>query len=526
MIRIDPFNQERYDEIRSRWDKVAKPLNSLGKFEDITARIGAVHDSARIDIRKRAVIMMCADNGVVAEGVSQSGQDITAAVAGWMGKGISSVCKMAKTCKADTIPVDVGINMEGSPKGVIDRKVMKGTRNFAHEPAMTEDECMQAIDAGIDMVCDCSAKGYKLLATGEMGIGNTTTSSALAAALLGLDAATVTGRGAGLSTSGLGRKIQVIQEALDRYIPEDDVDIKSPEYATQMLACVGGLDIAGLTGVFIGGAIYHIPVIIDGFISSVAALVAERLAPGSRNYMIASHTGKEPGMKYILDELGLDAVIDGGLALGEGTGAVMLMPLLDAALTLYTDGLEFEETTVGQYTHFDETKVTLIIGYPDSGKSALAEELITGNSTADMNGIKSGRYYVATMIPYGDEGEERIRKHRYMREGKGFITIEQPYDVDKIIERIYDPAESDVLLECVSNLAANELFERHTDADQTVRKITGDIRKLTRQLRSIVIVTNHYEIEAGFDEETMLYAKTLDRINEKLRSLADEVIEL
>lgn len=521
MIRIDPFNKERYDEIRARWDKVAKPLDSLGKFEDITARIGAVHDSAKIDIRKRAVIMMCADNGVVAEGVTQSEQDVTAAVAGWMGKGISSVCKMAKICKADTIPVDVGINMEGSPKGVIDRKVMKGTRNFAKEPAMTEDECMQAIDAGIDIVCDCSAKGYKLLATGEMGIGNTTTSSALAAALLGLDAAEVTGRGAGLSTSGLGRKIRVIQDALDRYIPEDDVDIRSPEYASQMLACVGGLDIAALTGVFIGGAIYHIPVIIDGFISSVAALAAERLAPGSRYYMIASHVGKEPGMKYILDELGMDAVIHGGLALGEGTGAVMMMPLLDAALTLYNDGLEFEETTVGQYTHFDEAKMTLVIGYPDSGKSVLAENIVTKSGSDN-----SGRYYVATMIPYGEEGKLRIKKHRNMRAGKGFTTIEQPFDVYKAIDRIEQPAESDVLLECVSNLAANELFERHTCADEVVRKITGDIRKFSKQLRSIVIVSNHYEIEEGFDEETICYARTLDRINDKLWDLADEVIEL
>lgn len=520
MIRIDPFNSDRYDEIRGNWDKVAKPLDSLGRFEDITARIGAAHDSARLDIRKRAVIMMCADNGVVAEGVTQSGQEVTAAVAGWMGRGESSVCKMAKKCKADTIPVDIGINMEGSPRGVIDRKVMKGTRNFAVEPAMTEDECMQAIDAGIDIVCDCSARGYKLLATGEMGIGNTTTSSALAAALLGLEAADVTGRGAGLSTSGLNRKVQVIQNALDRYCPEDDVDICSPEYATQMLACVGGLDIAGLAGVFIGGAIYHIPVIIDGFISSVAALAAERMAPGTKNYMLASHIGREPGMKYILDELGLEAVIDGKLALGEGTGAVMLMPLLDAVIELYSDGLEFSETSVGQYEHFDTAEVTLVIGYPDSGKSALAEEIMAGKDEG------SGRYYVATMIPYGEEGENRIRRHREMRADKDFITIEQPYDADKALDYMEDPAGSDVLLECVSNLAANELFERHTDPDEAVRKIAGDIRKLTAQVRSIVIVTNHYEKQESFDEETCMYADVLDRINREIGSFADEIIEL
>ena len=520
MIRIDPFNRERYSEIRARWDSVAKPLDSLGKFEDITARIGAAHDSAEIDIRKRAVIMMCADNGVVAEGISQSGQEVTAAVAGWMGKGISSVCRMAKKCHADTFPVDVGINMEGSPAGVIDRKVMKGTRNFAVEPAMTEDECMQAIDAGIDMVGECSARGYKLIATGEMGIGNTTTSSALAAALLGISAADVTGRGAGLSTEGLSRKIRIIQDALDRYCPEDDADINSPEFASQMLACVGGLDIAGLAGVFIGGAIYHIPVVIDGFISSVAALAAERMAPGTKNYMIASHIGREPGMKYILDELGLEAVIMGDMALGEGTGAVMLMPLLDAALSLYSDGLEFRETTVKQYEHFDTARVTLVIGFPDSGKSALAEDIITHNSRP------AGRYYLATMIPYGEAGTMRVRKHRDMRAGKGFTTIEQPYDIDKVTELIADPGGSDVLLECVSNLVANELFERHTDADAAVFKIAGDIRRLSDQTRNIVIVSNHYDTEDSFDEETVSYIRTLDRVNEKLKTFADKVIEL
>jgi nicotinate-nucleotide--dimethylbenzimidazole phosphoribosyltransferase len=214
LISIDPFNRERYEEIRQRWDRLAKPLDSLGRFEDMTARIGAVHDSADIDIKKRAVIIMCADNGIVAEGISQSGQEVTAAVASWMGRGESSVCKMAKKCGTDTIAVDIGINMDGSPEGVIDRKVMKGTGNFAAEPAMSEEECMEAVDAGIDVVCECSAEGYRLLATGEMGIGNTTTSSALAAALLGMDAVEVTGRGAGLSNSGLEKKIEDLENQM------------------------------------------------------------------------------------------------------------------------------------------------------------------------------------------------------------------------------------------------------------------------------------------------------------------------
>ncbi|MBQ9272160.1 MAG: nicotinate-nucleotide--dimethylbenzimidazole phosphoribosyltransferase [Mogibacterium sp.] len=354
MISIDSFDEDIYEEIKGRWDRVAKPLGSLGRFEEMTARIGAVQGSADIDVRKRAVVMMCADNGVVEEGISQSGQDVTFAVASWMGRGESSVCKMADVCGADTIPVDVGINSEDTPAGVTDRKVMPGTRNFAKEPAMTEDECMQAINAGIDTVCECSINGYKLIAAGEMGIGNTTTSAALAAALLGLDVEDVTGRGAGLSNAGLEKKKQVITDALSRYLPDEDVDRTSPEFAMEMLSCVGGLDIAALAGLFIGGAIYHIPVVLDGFISAAAALAAERLAPGCRHCMIASHAGREPGMKYILDALELEPVIDAGLALGEGTGAVMLFPLLDTALSLYSDGLAFEETEVEQYEHFDE----------------------------------------------------------------------------------------------------------------------------------------------------------------------------
>ena len=210
---------------------------------------------------------------------------------------------------------------------------------------------MQAINAGIDTVCECSMEGYRLLAAGEMGIGNTTTSAALASALLGLDMDEVTGRGAGLSDAGLKHKKEIISEALGRYRTEG-ADLRSPEYTMEMLAAVGGLDIAGMAGVFIGGAIYHIPVVIDGFISSVAALAAVRLAPGCRSCMLASHCGREPGMKKVLDELGLEPVIDAGLALGEGTGAVMLFPLLDAALALYTDGLVFDDTEVEQYERF------------------------------------------------------------------------------------------------------------------------------------------------------------------------------
>ncbi|MBQ6456548.1 MAG: nicotinate-nucleotide--dimethylbenzimidazole phosphoribosyltransferase [Mogibacterium sp.] len=358
-IKIDSFNEDIYREIKTRWDKVAKPLDSLGKFEDIIARIGAVQGIAEPDISRRAVVIMCADNGIVEEGVSQSGQDVTREVASWMGRGCSSVCKMAAAARVETLPVDIGINMEGSPEGVIDMKVRKGTSDFAKGAAMTIQEASQAVKNGTEIVRLCSEEGCRLLATGEMGIGNTTTSSALVSALLGIPAEEATGRGAGLSNEGLKKKTEVIGNAVSCLVSDWEEqhagkDRKGAEFAFHALCAVGGLDIAGMAGMFIGGAVYHVPIVIDGFISAAAALVAERICPGCREVMIASHIGREPGMKMILDELGLEPVIDADLALGEGTGAVMLFPLLDLAMTLYSDGLEFSETGVEQYVHFTD----------------------------------------------------------------------------------------------------------------------------------------------------------------------------
>jgi len=213
------------------------------------------------------------------------------------------------------------------------------------EPAMTEAETLAAIEVGMELVRRFKAEGYSLLATGEMGIGNTTTSSAVAAALSGCAVEEITGRGAGLSDAGLLRKRQVIAEALQKY------DFGKNE-TFRILSTVGGLDIAGLAGVFIGGALYQIPVVLDGVISTVAALVAERLVPGTRAYMIPSHKSKEPAAARMLEELALAPVIDASLALGEGTGAVMMFALLDMAMTLYETRTTFSDISVEQYVRF------------------------------------------------------------------------------------------------------------------------------------------------------------------------------
>ena len=313
-FKIEEPDKKIRQGIKANWDHVAKPLDGLGEFEGLLARIGAILGSPEIDIAKKAVIVMCADNGVVAEGISQSGQEITAAVTENLGKRNTSVCKMAKAVGAEIFPVDIGVNTDRIFPGVISRKVKKGTNDFLLKPAMSEREAMQAVRVGMELVKECKEAGYTLLGTGEMGIGNTTTSAAMAAALLSVPPEIVAGRGAGLSDEGLARKRQVITAALEKY------QLRGTE-PMRILCSVGGLDIAGLCGVFLGGAKYHMPIVADGVISAVAALTAERLCPGTKEFIIPSHKGKEPASELLMRELGLSPVLDAGLALGEGTGA-------------------------------------------------------------------------------------------------------------------------------------------------------------------------------------------------------------
>lgn len=338
-------SEEIRRKVLENWDAVAKPIDGMGRFETLTAQIGAIIGSDKIDIAKKAVIIMCADNGIVEEGISQSSQEVTTAVAELMARKQTAVGRMAEIIGADTIPVDIGINCMNSIPGVVQRKIKHGTQNFRKEPAMAEQEAIDAIASGIDMVFSCKEAGYKILGTGEMGIGNTTTSSAVAAALLQCKASKVTGRGAGLSDEGFLRKQQVISEAIEKY------NLYHADALT-VLATIGGLDIAGLTGLCIGGAIFHVPIVLDGLISMVSALLAERIVPGTREYLIPSHKGKEPAVEVLMKELGVEPVIDGRLALGEGTGAVMMFSLLDMALSIYRDRTTFEDIQIKQYKRF------------------------------------------------------------------------------------------------------------------------------------------------------------------------------
>lgn len=327
-------------ESKTRWDSIAKPLDGLGYLEDMVVKIAALTGKTDVHIDKRAVVVLCADNGVVAEGVTQTDSSVTAIMAEQIHNRRSSVCLMAAAAKTDVFAVDMGMltrveNVDGC-------HIADGTENIAIKAAMTKEQACEAIAYGIDLVRSYAEKGYQLIATGEMGIGNTTSSSAVAAILLDLPVETVTGRGAGLSDEALERKCRVIHRA---------IEINKPDRNNRLdvLAKLGGFDIAGMVGMFIGGAIYRVPVIIDGLISSVSALIASRLCPDSRIAMLASHTSAEPAAEMILRELGLNAVIRAGMKLGEGTGAVCLMPILDMALMVYHNSATFKNTDIEQY---------------------------------------------------------------------------------------------------------------------------------------------------------------------------------
>ena len=338
---IAPLCEESMQASKEKWDKVAKPLGSLGKLEEIVTQIAGIYRTPDVRIDKKGVLVLCGDNGVLAQGVAMTPGEVTAVMAEFIADGRSSVCRMAEIAGADVIAVDMGMFRRVNAENLLDRRVSDGTNDFTNGAAMTHEQALQAVNTGIELVKDCVEKGYNILATGEMGIGNTSTSSAIAAVLLGLDPQKVTGRGVGLSDEGLTRKVSTIKKGISVNSPDknDPMDV---------LKKLGGFDIAGLTGVFIGGAIHRIPIIIDGFISSVSALLAVKLCRRVMNFSFSSHLSAEPAGIAVLNELGFKPFITADMRLGEGTGAVCMFPLLDMALSVYHNACTYADIGFGE----------------------------------------------------------------------------------------------------------------------------------------------------------------------------------
>ena len=340
---ITPPDEAARREARRRWDACAKPLGSLGLLEDAVCDIAALTGSADVALEPRAALVLCADNGVTAQGVTQTGSEVTAAVARQLALGRTAVCRMAARADCRVVPADLGIRDFSGFPGVLDRRVGNGTADFTKGPAMTRKQAEAAILAGVELVRAEAERGTRLLAAGEMGIGNTTTASAVTAVLTGVDPERVTGRGAGLSDEGLRRKLRAIRRGIEVNRPDtgDALDV---------LSKLGGFDLAGLCGVYLGGALCRIPVLIDGFPSAAAALCAARLCPAAKKAMLASHVSAEPAGALLLRELGKEPLITARLRLGEGSGAVAAMPLLDMALAVYRECYTFAEGGIEPYT--------------------------------------------------------------------------------------------------------------------------------------------------------------------------------
>ena len=342
--QIRPFNQKAADAAWDWWDSLCKPLRGMGMLEEMIVQLAGIYGTEKIDSLNPVVVIMGADNGVVAEGVSQTGSEVTAQVLENMGDRISSVCIMSRVEGLEVIPVNIGMFTDGKHPRIWNRPVRYGTGNIAKEPAMTREEADRAIVTGIEVVKELCGQWYRMIITGEMGIGNTTPSSAIASVLLSKDPAEVTGRGAGLSSQALEHKIEVIRQAIAVNQPDKD-DI------LDVVSKVGSLDIAGMIGCYIGGAVMGVPVLIDGFISSIAAYCAAKLSPACRPYMVATHCSAEPAGQMMLDALGMKAPIQAGMHLGEGTGAVTAYSLYKYALALYNGLPSFKEAKVEQYQH-------------------------------------------------------------------------------------------------------------------------------------------------------------------------------
>lgn len=336
---ITPADKASAKAAREHWNSVAKPLGSLGLLEEAVEKIAAVQGTPNVKINSRQAVVMCADNGVVKEGVSQSDSSVTALCAKEIAEGRSNINVLAKLYNASVTAVDIGIDRDVESEKLLKRKISYGTKNIAECAAMTTEQAEKAIAVGMDIVRDSEAD---IIVTGEMGIGNTTTSAALASVLLDLPPKEITGRGAGLDSAGLERKISAVEHAIAINRPDKTKPV-------ELLAKLGGYDIAGMTGIFLGGAVYHVPIVIDGVISAVAALLACEICPFAKDYMLASHVSGERSGKMLLEKLGLKPLITAEMRLGEGTGGIMLLPLLDGALAVYNSAHRFDEMGMERY---------------------------------------------------------------------------------------------------------------------------------------------------------------------------------
>ncbi len=336
---VHPVDGRLAVQARARLDSLTKPRGSLGRLEELAARVVVITGELMPRIDAPVIFTLAGDHGVATEGVSAYPQAVTAQMVENLARGGAGVNVLARHVGARVVVADLGVAAPPTDHpGIVRRRVADGTRSITEGPAMTRDEAVRAITAGAALVEDAA---LDCVGTGEMGIGNSTSASALTAALTGADPAMVTGRGTGVTDEVWVRKVEAVRRAL----AVNRLDAGDP---LGILAALGGLEIAGLAGVILAGAARRVPIVLDGFIATTAALVAARLAPATRDYLIAAHRSAEPGHQRLLEALGLTPYLELGMRLGEGTGAALGIGLVRAALACYREMATFKDAGVSE----------------------------------------------------------------------------------------------------------------------------------------------------------------------------------
>ncbi|WP_458413367.1 nicotinate-nucleotide--dimethylbenzimidazole phosphoribosyltransferase [Schinkia sp. CFF1] len=326
--RIEGLDRAMMEKARNRVDSLIKPSKSLGRLEDLAVQLAGIYGVLYPKVDQKAIVVMAADHGVYEEGISSNPQEVTYAQTMFFTKGITGVCALGKTSNTKIVPVNIGVKGElPGDVPVINRKIKNGTDNIANGPAMTREEAILSLEVGIEVANNEIQKGVQLLGTGEMGIGNTTPSTAILSVLGNIEPNEITGIGAGVGGGGIAHKIDVIKKAIEiNHINKAD--------AIDVLAKVGGLEIGGMAGVMLGAAANRIPVVIDGYISTVSALLAISIEPKVKDYLIPSHASAEPGGKKASELLGIEPILYMNMCLGEGSGAALAFPIIESACNM------------------------------------------------------------------------------------------------------------------------------------------------------------------------------------------------
>ncbi len=338
---IEGLNDDFIQQAKQRLDRLIKPQGSLGKMEEICSQLSGIFGKKYTDDFKKVIIAFAGDHGVYEEGVAPDPQNITYLQFPNFTKGICGVGALSKFVGCDVVAVDVGINYDQKLDGVLDYKIRQGTSNMAKGPAMSREEAIKSLEIGIEVAQNKINEGYNLIGIGEMGIGNTTPSSAIIATINNCDPSDVTGIGAGLKKERIAHKATTIRNAIELNKPDatDGIDI---------LSKVGGFEIGSMAGVILACSANKIPVVLDGFISYAAALIAYTINPTTKKYMIASHSSAEPGTEKALELLGLSPILNMGMRLGEGSGAALAFNMIEASVFTYKNMATFDEIDMGR----------------------------------------------------------------------------------------------------------------------------------------------------------------------------------